>query len=333
LAVVKPLPPARVGVAEGGRLKRRMAAARFAFPIFLAGSSMLSAGPLLVRLADVDPLASAFWRLALAAPFLLLLGRIADRGAPLLPSGGRWWLALAGIAFAADLAVWHLGIERTTLANATMLANSTAFLFPVWGYVVARRLPSPTAMAALVLAALGLALLMGQSASVSAEHVAGDLLCFAAAVFYTVYLVAMDRARGGLGALAALGPATVVAALALLPLAAIAPGAFWPHDWTPILLLALGSQVIGQGLIVFALPHLSPLASGVGLLIQPVFSAMLGFLWYEERLTALDLAAVAILFAAILIVRRPSMARPPVEKRVPPEGGGVMPPGPPPAAA
>lgn len=303
-----------------------MSAPRFAFPIFLAGSAMLSAGPLLVRLADVDPLASAFWRLALATPFLFLLARLSDRAAPLLPQNGRWWLMLAGFMFAADLAVWHLGIERTTLANSTMLANSTAFLFPVWGYFAARRWPTPVAALALLLAAAGIALLMGQSASISAKHVAGDLFCFAAAVFYTFYLVAMDKARGGLGALAALAPATFVAALFLLPLAFAAPGAFWPTDWTPVILLALGSQVIGQGLIVYALPHLPPLASGVGLLIQPVFSALLGFLWFEEVLTPLDLTGIGILFAAILIVRRPSAARPAVEKRVPPAGGaGMMP--------
>jgi drug/metabolite transporter (DMT)-like permease len=309
-----------------------MPAPRFAFPIFLAGSAMLSAGPLLVRLADVDPLASAFWRLALAVPFLVALARRGDRKSPWLPQCGRGWIVLAGLMFAADLAVWHMGIQRTTLANATLLANSTAFLFPIWGYCAARRWPTPLAALALVMAAAGIALLMGQSASVSPANLAGDALCFAAALFYTGYLVAMDRARGGLAALVALAPATLVAALFLLPPALAAPGAFWPSDWTPLLLLALGSQVIGQGLIVHALPHLPPLASGVGLLVQPVFSALLGFLWFAEVLTLVDLAGIAILFAAILLVRRPSAAQPPVEKRVPPGGGGLIPKGAPPSA-
>lgn len=307
-----------------------MSAPRFAFPMFLAGSAMLSAGPLLVRLADVAPVASAFWRLALAVPFLFLLGRWRDPATRLLPRHGRGWLALAGLMFAADLAVWHLGIERTTLANSTMLANSTAFLFPIWGYWLARRWPTRIASFALALAVLGIGLLVGQSASVSVDNVAGDVLCFAAAVFYTFYLVAMDRARAGLSAIAALAPATLVAAIALLPVALALPGDFWPGDWTAVVLLALGSQVIGQGLIVYALPHLPPLASGIGLLIQPAFSALLGFVWFGERLTKLDATGIALLFAAILIVRRPSAASPAVRKSVPPGGGGgIMPtPGP-----
>lgn len=307
---------------------------RFAFPIFLTGSVMLSAGPLLVRLADVGPVQSAFWRLVLAAPLLFILARASERTAPMLPpKPARIWLVLAGFFFAADLAAWHIGIARTTLANSTMLANSAAFLFPIWGYLAARRLPTPIAALSLVLAAIGIALLMGQSASVSSVHVAGDALCFLAAVFYTGYFITTDRARGGLSALATLAPVTIIAALFLAPLAAMWPGAFWPRDWTAVALLALGSQIVGQGLIVYALPHLQPLASGIGLLIQPMFSALLGFLWFEEVLTPVDLTGIAILFAAILIVRLPSAATPPIEKRVPPSGAGAMPPAGPSSAA
>ena len=303
-----------------------MSTPRFAFPIFLTGSAMLSAGPLLVRLADVDPLASAFWRMGLAVPFLYALARMGDRDARLIPASGRGWLVLAGFMFAADLAAWHLGIARTALANSTILANSAAFLFPIWGYIAVRRGPTPLAALALIMAAVGILLLVGQSATVSAEHVVGDLLCFAAAIFYTFYLVAMDKARAGLGAMSALAPATLAGALFLLPVAYVAPGGFWPGDWMPVILLALGSQVIGQGLIIYALPHLPPLASGIGLLVQPVFAALLGFVWFGETLAPMDVAGITILFAAIIIVRRPSAARPPVEKRVPPGGGGgVMP--------
>lgn len=127
--------------------------------------------------------------------------------------------------------------------------------------------------------------------------------------------------------MATLAPVTLAGALFMLPLALLAPGAFWPRDWVPVVLLALGSQVIGQGLIVYALPHLPPLASGIGLLIQPAFAAVFGYVWFAEVLTPVAATGVAILFAAIILVRRPSAARPPVEKRVPPAGGGVTPPG------
>lgn len=294
---------------------------------------MLSAGPIFVRVADVGALQSAFWRLALAVPLLYALARATERDAPLLPPlKSVPWLFLAGLFFAADLAAWHLGIVRTELANAALLGNAAAFLFPICGYFAARRWPTPVAALALVLAAFGIGLLMGDSASVSGEHLLGDLLCFIAAVFYTAYLVVMGKARGGLSAMATLAPVTLAGAVCLLPVALIAPGNVWPDDWMPVILLALGSQVIGQGLIIYALPHLTPLASGVGLLIQPVFAALLGYLWFAEVLSATDIPGIAILFAAMILVRRPSAAQPPVEKRVPPGGGAVTPPGATPSA-
>jgi drug/metabolite transporter (DMT)-like permease len=278
--------------------------------MFLLGSAILSAGPLLVRLADVGALQSAFWRVALAVAPLLLLARLTARPAAAERSETHYgWFVAAGFFFAADLAVWHLGIERTTLANSALFANSASFLYPLWGFAVARAWPSRKAAAALLLAALGITLLMGLSADVSPRHLAGDLLCLLAALFYTGYLVAMDRARGNTSALESLGRATLVSALMLLPVAALAPGAFWPSDWTPLLLLALGSQVVGQGLIIFALPHIPPVAAGLGLLIQPLLSAAFGWTWFGERLSLLEAAGMVAILVALVLVRLPERRR------------------------
>ncbi|MFN2260418.1 MAG: DMT family transporter [Parasphingopyxis sp.] len=301
------------------------AAPRFAFPLFLLGSAVLSAGPLLVRLADVGPTQSAFWRLAIGAPLLFLLVRAVEgRQARLASVPHAGWLTLAGLFFAADLAAWHFGIARTTLANSTLLANSTAFLFPVWGYLVIRKWPTRQAGVALVLAAAGIAILAGRSASLSPAHLSGDLLCLLAAVFYTGYLVVMQRTRRGTTALGALAWATLAGAAILLPVALIAPGAFWPRDWTPLVILALSSQLLGQGLIIYALPHLPPIASGLGLLIQPIFSASFGYGWYGEILAPSDLAGMAIIFIAILLVRSRGATAKRVETRTPPLLGGAQ---------
>ncbi len=280
----------------------------------ITGSACLAFGPLLVRLADVGPLASAFWRQALAVPFLFLLARAASgRGGN---GGGNAAVfagttsrllglaALAGLAFAADLSVWHLGIMRTTLANATLLANAATFLLPLYGlFVLGQRLTGPQWWA-LAAAAAGVALLLGRSAELSPRNLAGDLLCLAAAVFYTVYLVAIEKVRGTLEALPALALATLAAALALAPLAAT--GVFWPQDWTPILGLAIGSQVIGQGLIVYAVRHLSPLVIGLALLVQPAISAVVGAIRFGEVPGPWEIVGAGLVVAALVIARLPS---------------------------
>jgi len=283
-------------------------APRLAFPAMLTGSAMLAFGPWMVRLADVPPMTSAFWRLALAIIPLLVLARIvAGSNAAVTQGLDRRTvaaIALAGVFFAGDLAVWHLGILRTTMANATLLSNAASFLLPIWGFTVLRQRPGRKALVAIALAFIGTLLLVGQSAEMSAEHVIGDLFCLAAAIFYTGYLIVVDRVRGRIAALPLLALSTTAGALALLPLA-LAQAPFWPGDWTPLLMLAIGSQVIGQGLVVYAVGHLRPLVVGLSLLIQPAISATVGALRFGEIPGTLAITGAVLVVAALILVRLP----------------------------
>ncbi len=269
----------------------------------------LAFGPWFVRLSDTGPVASGFWRVALAAPVLvgaaLASGRRpAVRGGARTPRG-LWVIALGGACFAADLGAWHLGILRTTLANATLFGNSATLMFPIYGFFAARAWPTRAQGTALALAAVGAGLLLGRSYRLDARHLAGDVLCLAAGTLYTIYFILMARARATTPPLLALALSTLASILPLLGFALLLGEKVLPTDWTPLLGLALVSQVFGQGLMIYALGKLSPLVVGLGLLIQPVVAATIGRLVYGETLGAADLAgAVLIAIALVLVSRR-----------------------------
>lgn len=276
----------------------------------LGGNVLLAFGPWFVRLADVGPIASAFWRLALAAP-ILLGATLAMRQMPRRLSGGMWVLLIGGgIFFAADLAAWHLGIHFTKLANATLFGNATSLLFPVWGFLVARAWPNRWQATALLLAALGAALLMGRSYELSADNLAGDLLCALAGLFYTIYFILMSRARDTLAPL----PTLTLSTLAGIPALAIAVPLMGEHfvgsTWWPLIALALCSQVLGQGLMIYALGHLTPLVIGVALLTQPVVAGTIGWIAYGETLGPLDFTGALLVGIALVLVRRESAPAP-----------------------
>src|ERR1043165_8949535 len=126
-----------------------------AFPALILANLFLAAGPWLVRLADVGPVSAGFWRLALAAPFLALIGWRQHRGRPFPGWTMIVLVALGGLFFAADLAAWHAGILRTKLANATLFGNLASPLFTIYGFVLLRRLPRPVQLLALLLAMVG----------------------------------------------------------------------------------------------------------------------------------------------------------------------------------
>ena len=277
----------------------------YAFAALFAGSSALALGPWLVRLSEVGPVAAGFWRLALALPFLFVIARVA--GQPVHWPGRALGIiiAFAALFFAADLAAWHTGIHMTKLANATLFGNTASFAFAAWGLWLVRRWPSPLQGSALALAALGSALLMGNSAELSLRNLHGDLLALAAGFLYAGYLIAVERAREKLAPLPLLFLSSAIGAVMLLPVALLFGEQIIPQNWTFVVVLAISSQVIGQGLLVYAIGALPPLVVGLVLLTQPAISALIGWAAYGERLQALDWLGAAAIAAALVLVRLP----------------------------
>lgn len=282
--------------------------AKIAFAALIAGNIALALGPLFVRLATseggIGPVAAGFWRLALAAPILLILCRVQRQPIGRIGAGLAWTLVLGGLFFAADLGSWHVGILRTKLANATLFGNSTSLIFPLYGFMIARRWPSRTQVFALLLAAAGAVLLMGRSYELSPRYLAGDLFCMVAGLLYTFYLVAVARARDTLKPWPVLALSTLAGILPLLIFSLAMGETVWPRDFLPLIGLALMSQVIGQGLLVFAMGHVRPLIVGLALLSQPIVAAATGWIGYGERLVPADLIGAAAICAAIILVRR-----------------------------
>ena len=276
---------------------------RLAFAALLVGNVALAAGPFLVRHAGVGPVSAGFWRLALALPFLALIA-LAGRQ-PI-----RWprravtiAIAAAAFFFAADLAAWHAGILLTKLGNATLFGNISSFIFAAWGLWLIRRWPSTMQAAALLLAAVGCALLMWGSAELSGTHLRGDILAMLAGLLYAFYLIIVERTRGGLQPLPLLFFASLFGAAMLLPAALYSGETIIPANWTALFALALCSQVIGQGLLVYALGHVPPLVVGIAMLTQPALSALLGWIYYGERFTPFDWLGAAMIVLALVLVR------------------------------
>lgn len=266
----------------------------------------MALGPMFVRMADVGPISSAFWRMALAFPLLALMARFGSK------SPGRFTpvlmliIAASGVLFAADLASWHIGITQTKMANATLFGNSASFIFPIYGFVVARTWPAKRQGFAMLLAFAGAGLLMGRSAELSPENLAGDLFSLLAGVFYAAYFVAIARARETLAPLPLIAASTLASAFPLLILAKMMGEAVMPVNWTPLILLALCSQVIGQSLMTYALGRMSPLVIGLALLTQPIAAATIGWIVFGEKLGALDFVGAIMVGLALVLVRQPA---------------------------
>lgn len=276
-----------------------------AFGALLLGNVALAFGPWMVRLADVGPVAAGVWRLALALPFLFVTAAV-SRQRPHWPTGGLVaTIVLAAIFYSLDLGTWNAGIRLTKLGNATLFGNTGSFVFAVYGLWLAHRRPSAAHTMALILAIGGTALLMSQSYELSPKNFAGDLLTLVAGFLYGGYLIFVERGRTTLQPIPLLILVTTFSIPLLLFASLVLGERIWPHDWTPLIIFALSSQVVGQGLLVYSIGTFPPLVVGLALLTQPVISAMIGWLAYRETLSAADAFGALAIAAALVIVRFP----------------------------
>ena len=289
----------------GTAAKKTYPGGAWPFAALLAGNAALALGPWLVRLADTGPVAAGFWRLVLPLPLFAWLA-FRERGETSAGPRTVWILLAAGAFFAFDLASWHIGIGLTKLGNATLFGNSGSLILMAWGLVAMRRAPSRAEVLALGAAALaGAAILLGRSLEISPRTLAGDLLCVLAGAFYVLYLLPAQAARERMGqwsvlALVCASGAPVLLAIALVLGEPVLPGA---AGWWPVIGLAVMSQVVGQGLLVYALGYFPPLVIGMALLTQPALAAITGWLAFGETLGWPDILGMALVAAALVIAR------------------------------
>ena len=276
-----------------------------AFPALLLGNVALAFGPWMVRLADVGPVAAGFWRLALALPFLFVVARVAKQP-PHWPSRALIvTIVVAAIFYSLDLASWNAGIRMTKLGNATLFGNTGSFVFAAYGLWLAHRRPSGKQFGAMTLAVAGAALLMSGSYELSPRNFTGDLLTLVAGLLYGGYLIFVERGRTSLQPMPLLILATCFSIPILLAISVGLGERVWPHNWTPLLIFALSSQVIGQGLLVYSIGTLPPLVVGLALLTQPAISAAIGWIAYRETLSVRDAVGALAIAAALVLVRLP----------------------------
>jgi drug/metabolite transporter (DMT)-like permease len=279
-----------------------------ALAALIVGGILLGCSPILVRISELGPVATAFWRLALALlPLSMLFAR--RRGDGRLPATAAEHLtaAMPGIFLAGDLATWHTSLHMTSVTNSTLLANMAPIFVTLVSWLFLHEKIRPSFVAALGLSIAGVVVLNGASVTVGGGHVRGDAVAIGAAGFYAGYFIFLARARNAFSTSIVMLWSTIAATICVLPLALLFERAFLPHSltgWAVVIALGWLVHAGGQGLIAFSLAWLPATFSSLTLLIQPVVAAVLAWVVLSEPLRLPQAIGGAIVIAGILVARR-----------------------------
>jgi drug/metabolite transporter (DMT)-like permease len=290
----------------GSEKKRKLA-----LLYLVIGAVAIGFAPIFVRISQVGPIATGFWRVAIAFPILTLLSigqgytHPDDRQAPTLKD--YLWLLFSGVLFGGDLATWHLSIQYTTIANSTLIANFSPIIIALWGWIVLRRPPQKKLVIGLLLAILGIAILIHPSLHMEKNIRIGDGLAFITAFFYAGYLLVLNRARRKFTAFSSMAISTFASMITLLAITCLSGELAIPQTetaWIILFALALFAHILGQGLIAYALPYLTVTFSATALLIQPMVAAMAGWFFFSEYLGFSQIIGMLIALIGIFLAKQ-----------------------------
>jgi drug/metabolite transporter (DMT)-like permease len=294
---------------------RDRATAFVPFAALIAGAVAIAFAPILVRLSEVGPIPTAFYRLALAVPFLMLMSRPRGRGrrAETSPVPRSDWplFLLSGAFFAADLASWHWSINLTSVANATLLANVAPIFVTLASWLIFNERVTVAFLAGLILSIGGVTALVGGGSALAAGNLAGDALGLFTAIVYAGYLMSIGRLRRTHSTARIMTVSSGLSALMLLPLSLVSGEVLFAATltgWLVLVALALICQAGGQNMIAYALRHVPVAFSSVALLVQPVVAAGLAWFLFGEHLGPLQIAGAVLVLAGIVICRRAGRA-------------------------
>jgi len=284
---------------------------RAALGALLAGAVCIGFAPVLVRLSEVGPSATAFFRLLFALPFLWVwlwfdrTGNAAERR----PRAAQDFLllAVAGLFFAGDLALWHWSLQFTSVANSTLLSNLAPFFVTLGARLFLGERITGGFVAGMLVAFAGGALLVSGRIEFRPNQMRGDALAVLTALFYGGYLLTVKQLRGRFTTATIMAWSGIVSCLSLLGIALLSNETVIPvsaRGWLVVVALALISHLGGQSLIAYALRHLAASFTSVTLLVQPLMAALLAWVLLKEGLNLWQWMGGIIILGGIFLAGR-----------------------------
>jgi drug/metabolite transporter (DMT)-like permease len=279
-----------------------------AYLALIAGVLCISFSPIFARTAAVDGEVIGFYRLGIAA--VVLTGMViinARRGRVRLPRKAIGLVTLAGLAFAADMALWNTTLMYIHVSVSTLLSNTAPLWVGLGAWLIFRESLRPIYWIGLLVALGGVGVIVGWDSLRGLGLNVYIMLALASGVAYAAYQLITQQARRQVDTVTYLWMFSVIGSLSLLVLA-LALGhpvtGFPVKSYLALIALALVSHLGGWLLINYAMGHLRISLVTVILLLQPVLVTLLAMPLLGEFPDEWQVVGGIITLIGIYIVHR-----------------------------
>jgi len=288
---------------------------KVAYGLLAATTLFWSFNYILVRVfrEEAAPIAMAFWRWVAALAILLPFAwRDVVAEWPALRANWRRLLVLGAFSCGLNSVFAYIGIQQTTVMNASLLnAASPIFIVLLGVPLAAERLGALRATGMLV-SFIGVVCIVarGELGALSAVRPnAGDFFVLAACFVWGIYTNLVRRWAAGITPVVALAAMMAAGLAVTLPFYAAEAAFHRSTEWSLPLVLAILVLGLFGSLLANLFWNRSVVVLGSGrsaamVNLLPLFTILMAMTFLGERLAAYHLIGAALIFAGIAIVTR-----------------------------
>jgi len=300
---------------------------RGAFVALIVGLVAVSASPIFIRLSEMEisPYATIFHRSWMATAIfaaLLLIPNNSSVGTALLDSDTnsikqqcrkprsrslQWLLLGFGLTFTAAVISWAWALTKTTVANSSLLHSSIPIFTGLLGWLFLGQRFRPSFWVGMAIATTGAILLGIEDFQFNPEQIWGDSVSLLSAVFFSVDPLLVEQLRQRLSSSTILFYGFSMVTLLSFPLVLCFPETALPtslNGWLTLLAMTIICQVVGHGLLTYALKDITAGIVSLCHLLVPILSAAEAWWVFGEALSKLSILTFVTVLAGIIISLR-----------------------------
>jgi drug/metabolite transporter (DMT)-like permease len=208
---------------------------------------------------------------------------------------------LPGAFFGLNLAIFFAGATKNSVANAALIGSMAPFFIVPIGAKLFREFNDRRALAFALVAFSGLGLVLFSAPRKGDASLEGNVFGFIAMLLLVAYVVSTRHFRRDMDVATFMATICPVAALAVLPIAAMNADGFGMSrtGWTYTLILTFLSGVAANGLMVYAQKTIQIGTIAIAQVVNPAIAVVWSFLLLSESVLLGQAIGIAIAMSGL----------------------------------
>ncbi|MHA1983851.1 MAG: DMT family transporter [Candidatus Hodarchaeales archaeon] len=287
---------------------------RKSYTILIIGLFMVSWSSIFIRLANVSPLITAFWRLFFSFIGMLLLAKFFNQTKEFrgIPRSYYKFFALSGFFLALHFASWFLSLDYISVTASVTIVDSAPLFVVIGGFFFLKERINKFQVLGIIISIIGGFIIGLSSESINTveqfDPMLGNTLALIGAITVSGYLLIGRSVRQEIGIYAYMSWVYGFCSLFLLVIALI----FNPKElldsfvfnieiqnYVLFLLLAIGPSIMGHTFYNYAIKEVKAAIVSIVMLGEPIITSILAILFLREIPPSLVILGAAFVLLGV----------------------------------